>query len=151
MIDYILLEILLETMYFGFPKWAKSLTKFNLQIQASLSIVSIFNFMPGRPDGSRNHSYSVFEFIRREFGQTVLQCSRKFEKIGLKTSKSYCDPQFNHRCKSEGLIPKSLRFSPPIRTKRGFKLAREYDNKFLKLRITECHIKIEQLKQVKKT
>ena len=112
-------------------------------------MVSIF--MPGRPDGSRNHSYSVFEFIRREFGQTVLQCSRKFEKIGLKISKSYCDLQFNHRCKSEGLIPKSFQFSPPIRTKRGFKLARQYSNKFLKLRITECHIKIEQLKQVKKT
>ena len=108
-------------------------------------------FMPGRPDGSRNHSYSIFEFIRREFGQTVLQCSRKFEKIGLKISKSYCDLKFNHRCKSEDLVPKSLQFSPPIRTKRGFKLARQYSNKFLKLRITDCHIKIEQLKQVEKT
>ena len=49
------------------------------------------------------------------------------------------------------MIPKSLRFSPPIRAKRGFKLAREYSNKFLILRITECHIKIEQLKQVEKT
>ena len=57
-----------------------------------------------------------------------------------------------NRCKSEGLIPNSLhQFSPPIRTKRGFKLAREYSNKFLKLRITECHIKNELLKQVEKT
>ena len=32
-IDYILLKILLEAMYFGFPKRAQSLTKFNPQIQ----------------------------------------------------------------------------------------------------------------------
>ena len=42
-------------------------------------------------------------------------------------------------------------FSPPIRSKRGSTLAREYSNKFLKLKITECHIKVEQLKRVEKT
>ena len=55
--------------------------------------------MVRRPGGSRNHSYSAFEFVRREFGQTVLECNGKFEKIGLKISKSYSDLQFNHRCK----------------------------------------------------
>ena len=49
------------------------------------------------------------------------------------------------------LNPRSLQFSSPIRTKRGFKLAREYSNNFLKLKIAECLIKIEQLKQVEKT
>ena len=51
--------------------------------------------------------------------------------------------EFNHNCFRENVPSKSLQFSPPIRSSRGFRLARKHGFDFLKLRITECHVTIK--------
>ena len=54
----------------------------------------------------------------------------------------------SHSWLRKKLLPKSLRFSPPIRSNRGFRLARKHGFEFLKLRITECHLSINKKKQL---
>ena len=87
--------------------------------------------------------------IRTDIGQDGVAKSRKLEKVELKINKAFLDLKFNHSCKSENLIPSSLKFSPPVRSSRGFKLAKKFSIQFLKLRITELHQKIRILQMEK--
>ena len=52
---------------------------------------------------------------------------------------------FNHLLKSNGFLPPSLTFTPPIKTKAGYKIARKAGLKYLRLRITHCHNNIKTL------
>ena len=85
--------------------------------------------------------YAVFNMIKTEIGQDGVAKSRKLEKVELKINKVFLDLKFNHSCKTENLIPSSLKFSPPVRSSRGFKLSKKFSLQFLKLRITELHQK----------
>ena len=58
----------------------------------------------------------------------------------------FLDLKFNHSCKTKNLITSSLKFSPPVRSSRGFKLSKKFSLQFLKLRITELHQKIRDLR-----
>ena len=42
-------------------------------------------------------------------------------------------------------LPPSLRFTPPTRTKPGYKIARKEGLKYLRMRITHCHNNIKAL------
>lgn len=57
-------------------------------------------------------------------------------------AKQRCHLHFNHRCKNENILPKSLCIRPPVRSKKGFELARRHGFAFLSLRITENHAMI---------
>ena len=87
--------------------------------------------------------------IRTDIGQDRVAKSRKLEKVELKINKTFLNLKFNYSCKSENLIPSSLKFSPPVRSSRGFKLAKKFSIQFLKLRITELHQKIRNLQMEK--
>ena len=95
--------------------------------------------MPGKQENIPH--YAVFNMIRTDIGQDGVAKSRKLEKVELKINKAFLDLKFNHSCKSENLIPSSLKFSPPVRSSRGFKLAKKFSIQFLKLRVTELHQK----------
>ena len=86
---------------------------------------------------------------RTDIGQDGVAKSRKLEKVELKINKAFLDLKFNHSCKSENLILTSLKFFPPVRSSRGFKLAKKFSIQFLKLRITELHQKIRNLQMEK--
>jgi hypothetical protein len=53
---------------------------------------------------------------------------------------------FNHRCKENKVLPFSLRFKPPIRSKKGYKLMGNTGFSFLRLRIKDCHQSIQRLR-----
>ena len=71
--------------------------------------------------------------------------ARYYERksIALATCKKHLT--FNHVLKSHGVLSPSLSFTPPIRTKAGYKIARKADLKYLRLRITHCHNNIMAL------
>ena len=52
---------------------------------------------------------------------------------------------FNHLLKSSEILLSSLIFTPPVRTKVGYKIARKTGIKYLRLRITQCHHSIRYL------
>ena len=54
-------------------------------------------------------------------------------------AKYRCHLYFNHRCKENYVLPSSLRFRPPLRNAKGYKLMVRTDFSFLKLRIDKCH------------
>ena len=84
--------------------------------------------------------HQIFSFLRRDYGVDVLQKARNFIKNSTCINKCYKNSEFNHSCFREKVLPKSLQFSPPVRSSRGFRLARKHGFDFLKLRITECHV-----------
>ena len=75
-----------------------------------------------------------------------MQSSRKLVSCYVTIEKEYCDLRFNHACKREGVLPKSLRFPPPIKSRKGFQLARKSGWEFLNLRISESYKKIGRAK-----
>ena len=87
--------------------------------------------------------HQIFSVLRRDYGVDILQKARNFIKDSTCINKCYRNLEFSHSCLRENVLPKSLQFSPPIRSSRGFRLARKHGFDFLKLRITECHVTIK--------
>ena len=63
----------------------------------------------------------------------------KHLQVFIAIEKQFSHLRFNHACKTNGILPKSLQFSPPIRTHKGYRLANRFGWQFLNLRISECH------------
>ena len=61
--------------------------------------------------------------------------------------KEFLHLRFNRECKRNNILPKSLRFRPPTKSRKGFKLARKMGWKFLQLRISDSHRKINKRKR----
>ena len=94
--------------------------------------------------------FAIFNLIRRKYSYEILQKCRRLEKVSLSIAKTYCHLRFNHSCKDENLLPVSQQFSSPIQTSRGYKLIKKQGFEFLRLRITESHLKILRLKSEKR-
>ena len=106
--------------------------------------------MPGKQNPLKNVPYyAVFNLIRAENGQEIVAVCRKLKKDTLKINKAYLDLKFNHTCKAEELTPNSLRFSLPVKSSRGYKLAGKFSLEFLKLPITDLHLKVRNLSSQK--
>ena len=106
----------------------------------------LLTFRPSRPIPT----FAIFNLIRRKYSYEILRKCRRLKTVSLSIAKTYCHLRFNHSCKDEALLPVSLQFSSPIQTSRGYKLIRKQGFEFLRLRITECHLKILGLKSEKR-
>ena len=78
--------------------------------------------------------------------ETLFKKQEDLVSYNITIEKEYSHFRFNHTCKSIGILPKSLQFSPPIRTRKGFQLARKSGWQFLNLRISDSHQKINHCK-----
>ena len=67
---------------------------------------------------------AIFNLLKRNYGRDLLQSSRILVSCCVTIEKEYCHLKFNHACKREGVLPKSLRFLPPIKLRKGFQLVR---------------------------
>ena len=70
----------------------------------------------------------------------------RLANIRVRIAKYRCHLYFNHRCKENHVLPSSLRFRPPLRSAKGYKLMVRTGFSFLKLRIDECHSSILRLR-----
>ena len=76
--------------------------------------------MPGKQQNIP--CYAVFNMISTEIGQDGVAKSTKLEKVELKINKAFLDLKIIHSCKTENIIPSSFKFSPLVRSSRGYKL-----------------------------
>ena len=83
----------------------------------------------------------------RKYGEAVLQEARRYVSKNATVEKEFSHLRFNHECKRNNVLPKSLTFRPPIKSSKGFKLARKMGWKFLQLRISDSHRKINMCKR----
>ena len=83
--------------------------------------------------------YQIFLVLRRDYGVDALQKARNFIKDSTCINKCHRNLEFNHSCLRENLLPKSLQFSPPIRSSRGFRLARKQNRFYF---VAKRHINI---------
>ena len=91
----------------------------------------------------------IFKQIEENYGRNVLQDARKLVSVCSNIEKQYSHLRFNHTCKNYGILPKSLRFSSPTKTQKGFCIANKFGWQFLNLRISECHRLILKGKKLK--
>ena len=87
-----------------------------------------------------------FISMREKYGQNVVTRLRKLINMKVRIAKYRSHLYFNHRCKDNKVLPFSLRFKPPIRSKKGYKLMVNAGFSFLRLRINDCHQSIQRLR-----
>ena len=92
------------------------------------------------------HQPSIFSYVYRKYGGTIREACRHYTRTSINVCKEYEHLRFNHRCKNENILPKSLHFRPPVKTNKGYKIAKNFGKQFLNLRISESHHKIVRLK-----
>ena len=91
-----------------------------------------------------DYNYSIFKLIRDKNGLETLRIARNFERETLAITRFKNLLNFNHRLKENRIIPKRLRFNPPIKYKEGYDIAKKADLAYLRLRINNCHIQIRK-------
>ena len=88
---------------------------------------------------------SIFKHIETTTGADIMKLARELERKTTAPARYKKHLTFNHTLKRENILPPSLNFTPPIRSKAGYKFARNTGLKYLRLRITECHQSIRNL------
>ena len=104
-----------------------------------LNIFLIFN-MPG-------YTPNIFSFIRNKNGSEALKLARTLERVTPSVTRFKDHLHFNHRLKDNNILPKSLQFNPPIKSKEGWKIVRKAGQAYLRLRISNCHTQIKKFAQ----
>ena len=66
--------------------------------------------------GNQQNYCAVFNMITTEIDQHGAVKSKKLEKVKLKINKAFLDLEFSHSCKTENLIPSSLKFFSLVRS-----------------------------------
>ena len=86
-------------------------------------------------------SPSAFTIIRR-FGREANKFANELCDVHLRLVYAREQLKFNLRCKRNNIVPKSLRFRPPIRTPQGFAIANATSKRYLRAFIAENHSRI---------
>ena len=89
----------------------------------------------------------IFNFIRNKNGSEALKLARTLERVTLSVTRFKDHLHFNHRLKDNNILPKSLQFNPPVKSREGWKIATKAGQAFLRLRISNCHTLIKKLSQ----
>ena len=95
--------------------------------------------------GCRESVIISYRYLREKFGQNVVTRVRRLVNIRVRIAKYRSHLYFNHRCKDNKVLPLSLRFKPPIRCAKGYKLMENTGFSFVRLRIDQCHHSIQSL------
>ena len=84
-------------------------------------------------------------FLRiKQRGPEIYKKACEYCKIHEKLSETREALNFNLRCKRNDLLPKSLRFRPPIRTPSGWAIAKRMGKQYLRDFIQDNHYKIRK-------
>ena len=89
--------------------------------------------------------FSIFSLISSRHGPHITKIARDLERKSLSIVKQKEHLTFNHALKRTEILPKSLRFNPPVNCKERFKITKKAGRSFLKLRIQRSHQRIKQL------
>ena len=86
-----------------------------------------------------------YRYLREKFSQNVVTRVRRLINIRVRIAKYRSHLYFNHRCIENKVLPLSLRFKPPVRSVKGYKLMENTGFSFQRLRIDQCHHSIRCL------
>lgn len=92
-----------------------------------------------------DYDCSISKHIEATNGTDIMMLARELKRKTTALARYKKHLTFNHTLKRENILPPSLKFTPPIRSKAGYKIARNTDLKNLRLRITQCHQSIGNL------
>ena len=128
--------VILTSQIFTNP--SRSRAQWSFVMSASSTIIYIIMSFP-------DCNFSIFSLISSRHGSHVAKIARDLERKSLNIVKQKEHLTFSHVLKRAQILPKSLRFNPPVKCREGFKIAKKAGWSFLKLRIQCSHQRIKQL------
>ena len=90
----------------------------------------------------------TFHYIRNKNGSEALKLARTLERVTLNVTRFKDHLYFNHRLKDNNILPKSLQFNLPVKSREGWKIAKRAGQAYLRLRISNCHTQIKKFSQL---
>ena len=79
--------------------------------------------------------YATIKTYSREAYNLADHLSKNYRRLTISREQLI----FNLRCKKNNILPKSLRFQPPLRTDKGFNISRSFGRKYLIAFISSNH------------
>ena len=86
----------------------------------------------------------IFSFIRDHYGQDAIRHARCWEKAASREAITFQQLQFLHTCLRTNVMPRSVRYSPPVKSNVGKQVAMENSRRMVKVLITDCHQRLRR-------
>jgi hypothetical protein len=94
-----------------------------------------------------NNETNLSNLILKYGGRSALQSTRCWQRLSIKIGKHEEHLTFNIKCRKYELIPSSLKVKPFDLCELGYKYAKDYSLKCLKVRVLECRKKLFYMKK----
>ncbi|BHF80889.1 hypothetical protein SprV_0702401700 [Sparganum proliferum] len=82
------------------------------------------------------------------YGRTALRSARRWETFAKRESSTYAQLKFLHRCLDEDVLPKCLRYRPPVNTDLCERTMADFKKKMIRVLIRDCHARIHKYRQM---
>nr|VZI00973.1 unnamed protein product [Spirometra erinaceieuropaei] len=90
----------------------------------------------------------IFTHIDVCYGRTALRSPRRWETFAKRESSTYAQLKFLHRCLDEDVLPKCLRYRPPVNTDLCRRTMADFKKKMIRVLIRDCHARIHKYRQM---
>nr|VZI00971.1 unnamed protein product [Spirometra erinaceieuropaei] len=82
------------------------------------------------------------------YGRTALRSARRWETFAKRESSTYAQLKFLHRCLDEDVLPKCLRYRPPVNTDLCRRTMADFKKKMIRVLIRDSHARIHKYRQM---
>lgn len=86
----------------------------------------------------------VFAHIALSYGREALRSARRWETFAKRESSTYAQLEFLHRCLDENVLPKCLRYRPPVHTDLCERTMADFKKSMIRVLIQDCHCRIRK-------
>nr|VZI46481.1 unnamed protein product [Spirometra erinaceieuropaei] len=90
----------------------------------------------------------IFTHIDVCYGRTALRSARRWETFAKRESSTYAQLKFLHRCLDEDVLPKCLKYRPPVNTDLCRRTMADFKKKMIRVLIRDCHARIHKYRQM---
>nr|VZI19100.1 unnamed protein product [Spirometra erinaceieuropaei] len=90
----------------------------------------------------------IFTHIDACYGRTALRSARRWETFAKRESSTYAQLKFLHRCLDEDVLPKCLKYRPPVNTDLCRRTMADFKKKMIRVLIRDCHARIHKYRQM---
>ncbi|CAI2738566.1 unnamed protein product, partial [Dicrocoelium dendriticum] len=86
----------------------------------------------------------VFRNILNNYGRSALRCARRWEDFACRQASTRQQLFFLHECLRKDILPRSIRYRPPIDHPQAWTAARQFGRRMIRLMITDAHNRLRK-------
>ena len=88
------------------------------------------------------------------YGEVIYKKTTQMQRLKKQAASSKCRWIFMSKCLKHKVLPKSFQTKPVLRTRKGFRLTREYNRKMLEATrdetLTQYHLRLQKIDEISK-